>query len=352
MTKHIHNPSANKRLVGVFNIYEGGHGKKTAREGLLALGGFPLSDIGLPLNCIPLDENGNIATAYFGGLRLVETGLDGPLMVGVGDLAVFYITTFDSNADYQLSCTEGEIWRDGKTVYFRAPLQAGEVTLNVELREYKITIIDTSFKKPVITSPVSNEKVSSTSVTFTSSEGEILFNTGNELFKYADWEISRDPDFTKVYRSAYQTAQKNVWTANGLPVEVDLYVRVRYRGISRISGWSDGVKFRIELNKRIVTPTLISPETGAFGVSTTQVLQGSPYATEGYTGQHLQTDWIVAKNESFTELWVERLFDADNLTTLTVTLDPMTLYWVKFRYRDAERMSDWSTPAYFITNAD
>ena len=350
MPKRISNPSAGDRLHGIFNIMEGGHGKTTAREGLIALGGFERDKIGQPLNTIPLDEDGNIHIDYFGGLRIVETGLDGETSVNAGSLSVFHLTTFDHFTKYELSCSAGEIWQEGKSVYYRAPMEGTSADLFVDFRKYTVNISGARFTQPKILSPENGSFTTTTTVRFETATPVLEDNAGNEVLRFTDWEISKVSDFTTIFRSAYMTTDHTVWNQLGLPMDVDLYVRVRHRGVKILSAWSEPVMFKLGLEKMILRPAITTPANGSFGTQLSFTMETTSYQTQGYTGTHRATDWLIANSENFATPIVNIVADEINKTSLQVAgLQPMMLYWAKVRYHDERGTSEWSQPISFIT---
>ena len=350
MPTRISNPSAGSKLIGVFNIGEGGHGKTTAYEGLIALGGFPLQEVGQPRNPIPLNAEGKIDLLYFGNIDIVEIGVEGPMQLARNSLGIYYLTTFDQYRDYEVSCEQGQVFRKGKWIYYRAPDVPGEYGFKVDLRPVRIQVLGTQFMVPVIMSPEDNSETSSSSMLFTASSPSFVNPDGREQLVSTDWELSEDETFATRYRSAYHSDQLLSWQVEGLKMETTYYVRMRFNSYALTSEWSPVLKFKTVADKFIVKPSLLSPMNEAFGVSLPVTLEGSSFQAGVPSEVHMSTDWLISKTDNFGELVFQNLSDPVNKTRYTPEmLEPLTLYYVKFRYRSAERTSDWSTPISFVT---
>lgn len=353
MPSRISNPSAGGTVIGKFNIGEGGHGKTTALEGLVALGGFPLPSVGQPLNPIPLDGDGNIANAYFGGLTVVETGIEGPTVLSRGSLGLYHLTTFDVFEAYHITCSEGgEVWRDGRIVYFRAPIEIGEAWISVAARKFTIDVVGTKFVQPTITSPEALSETNETMVTITGSTAVIENNPGTELHTSTDFELSKTEDFSVAYRANYRSTNLHQWQVTGLDIDVDYYARVRHNGINEISEWSEPLQFRVATVKTITKPVITSPADLTFGVALDAVIQGTAFQTAGYEDTHVSTDMMISTTQNFTNVVMDVQQSTTQLTSLPLTgLVPVTLYYARMRYRgESGRVSDWSNAISFITN--
>ena len=350
MPTRISNPSAGSKLIGVFNIGEGGHGKTTAYEGLLALGGFPIPEIGQPNNPIPLNAEGKIDLSYFGNIDIVEIGVEGPMQLARNSVGIYYLTTYDQYHDYAVTCEAGQVSRKGKWIYYQAPDTPGQHGFKVDLRPVKIQVLGTQFEPPRITSPDHESETSSGSLLFTVSTPTFINHDGREQLVSTDWELSEDETFTTRYRSAYHSNQLTSWQVDGLKMETTYYVRVRFNSYTLTSPWSPTLKFKTVAEKFINKPSLLSPINEAFGVSLPVELVGSTFQASVPSDVHMSTDWLLSTTANFSTLAIQTLGDVVNKTIYSpASLEPMTLYYVKFRYRSAERVSEWSTPVSFVT---
>ncbi len=350
MPTRISNPSAGSVVIGVFNIGEGGHGKMTAYDGLKALGGFPLPEKGLPLNPVPLDAEGKIDLSYFGNIDIVEIGVEGPAQLARNSQGIYYLTTYDQYHDYTVTSEAGQVSRQGTWITYQAPDTPGEHGFQVDLRPVKVQVMGTQFEPPQILSPDSESETHSASLLITTHEAVFLDHDGREQHVSTDWELSEEPDFRTRYRSSYHSDQKLSWQVTGLKMETTYYARVRYNSFTLTSAWSPVLKFKTVADKFITSPQLLSPANEAFGVSLPVTLVGSPFQASVPTEVHMSTDWLLSTTANFGNLVVQNLQDVVNKTTyVPPALEPLTLYYVKFRYHSAERTSDWSTPVSFVT---
>lgn len=349
MPSRINNPSAGEIEIGVFAIGEGGHGKQLAREGLLALGGLPASDIALPDNCIPLDADGMISRNYFGDLQVIETGLDGPVNVARGSLRVFTLTTYDSFMEYEVSAERGSVELIGKSLYYRAPMATGDDVIHVDTRSYTVHVTNVEIVKPVILTPSGDFEGNFSTFNFTASTAVILNNAGDEIHASTDWEVATVPDFSILHRFAYQSSDLTTWSAGGFQEGRDYYVRVRYNGRYGSSPWSVPRHLKDTTPIQIRTPVITSPTDQAFVSIGEFEVQATPFTVDGYTDDHVSTDWLIATTANFSTPVVELNASTEHLTTLTSdALSTMVLYYVKCRYRGASRISDWSLPVSFV----
>lgn len=349
MPSRISNPSAGTKIIGVFQTGEGGHGKQTAREGLLALGGFPASDIGHADNCIPLNADGLINRSFFGDIQVVETAIDGPTTVARGSLNIYLLTTFDSFMKYEVSAERGSIEIQGKVIYYRAPMSTGEDTLQVDTRTFKVMVTGVEFVKPEILSPGVDVEVGSPDVIFTSSTAQILNNPGTEQHDSSDWELSETADFAVLSRYAYQYQGLTAWAVSGLQVGKDYYARVRYNGRHGSSDWSEVAHVKVIQPSSIAKPAIIFPLNHGFVSSQDFAIMTTAFITEGYTDVHQSTDWIISTTSNFASVAEQSLLDAANkLSYVPTSLQAMTLYYVKARFHGAEKVSEWTDPISFV----
>jgi hypothetical protein len=336
-----------------FQVQEGGHGKSSSRDGLIALGGFPLPDIGQPKNPIPLNGSGLIDRQYFGDMAIVETGVDGPRQVDVGSLSVFYLTTFDNYGDYQVECSEGAYMTiEGNVAYFRAPVVPGTAWFSIDMRKFEVEVIGIGFKTPVILTPDNNYAAHFEEITIGCSEAEIVNNNGTEIWQSTDWELSTMEDFSALYRHSYQSVNKSTWDLTELPSSMTFYARCRHNGVRRTSDWSVPVKFTVTEPRGITRPQILSPIDYQFGVLFGTDVVATPYSPYGHTEEHVSTDWQIATSANFTNIVQMSMLDTVNKDRYPLNdLNYLTLYYVRVRYRSASYTTDWSAPISFITES-
>lgn len=100
------------------------------------------------------------------------------------------------------------------------------------------------------------------------------------------------------------------------------------------------------------TPRITAPLDGVQGLSLTPVIQSSIYQGTEY---HQATHWQVAKNGSFTDIYLDTGWDTANLTELYLDefypLESDNVYYVRCRHRNsAGSVSGWSQAISFNTN--
>lgn len=340
------------KIYGQIPVGEGGHGQKTAPEALKALGAYGTVQIGQPLSPIPLNGAGMIDAQYWGDLKLVEVGLCGLTQVEAGGTSILYITTHDSYIDYELSVDKGQAWRVGRLVYFKAPDNAGDCTLLLNGRQFVITVLGTTYKKPVITSPAPDTETPVTVMTFQSSSPEAEGVVGLWTHDTSDWEIYLDAEMTQLFKTAYHTLNKTEWTASNLNLDQDYFVRVRYQCTDskrRYTEWSDLVRFRTSVHRAILKPTVMSPYNNQMNVPGPLTITASAFTAVGYEDTHVNTDWVISTTPNFSIIVAMSQDDTINLTSWRPpALSSLTIYYVKLRYRGAQSLSDWSDSSSFI----
>lgn len=369
------NPSVGNNVIGVFRIQEGGHGKRTPLEGLVALGGIPNSMIGQANGPIPLDATGDIPAIYFGDMSFTTVSVEGNRQILCDQEARFKISNFDSYINYDIEASVGSVRLDPAegVIYYRAPIQEGPCGFTISGREIELQAIEGGIETPSIISPTVQVDeqfyFDSEEITFTASPFSTTDNTGSiiEIFRSADWEISTSEhgfeDASGLYRVNHGSLSTS-WTATGLVDKLQMWVRVRYNGIERSSDWSTPIKVT-NAEFQIKTPEIITPSWGSSGVGfldtvsvtdgtkASVILTGDAFEPMYFQDTHVSSDWEVATDIDFTNIVSSSLADTENKESIQVNgLNFEAIYYARVRYNGAVHVSEWSNYTFFYVAAD
>jgi hypothetical protein len=156
----------------------------------------------------------------------------------------------------------------------------------------------------------------------------------NEL--KTDWEISKTIDFneTDIVASAYDREMPDAatWTPGALPVNTRYYIRVRWKYRHHLSHWSFPLGYNLGNPTYVVEPTISIPGAPN-SISTGPEIETTPFDSEGNTGPHVATDWII--EDAFNNTVWESLGNINNLTKIILpvgTLETNTKYVIKARH--------------------
>jgi hypothetical protein len=176
----------------------------------------------------------------------------------------------------------------------------------------------------------------------------------NDTHVSTDWQIAYDPEFTNIYiESMADTVNLGTWTVNNLPVNENLYLRVRFTSehIGN-SHWSSIVVFNTKTSY-IVTPDIASPVDAATGIDSTVTITTTAFVSSLLTDTHVSTDWQIASDIAFTNIVAQSLLDTTNKTTWVANgLLANTQYYVRARFKSsAGYISEWSPISSFTTKS-
>jgi len=120
---------------------------------------------------------------------------------------------------------------------------------------------------------------------------------------------------------------------------------------SVVSSWSSALTVTISSNNPPNTPTLVSPENGATGLSLTPTLQASSFSDpdgDSFAASH----WQVDNNSDFSSPeWDSGEYTPTTSVTVPISkLSYSTTYWWRVRYKDSRgAWSSWSSSRCFTT---
>lgn len=209
------------------------------------------------------------------------------------------------------------------------------------------TIVSNTVSTPVISSPVRNSTGNALELTVKSSAFNI--SDGYDTHLNTDWQLAIDPNFTTVVQqSLNDTVNKITWTLNTLLPNRNYYLRVKYKGqVLGSSYWSNTVTFK---TIGVDRPYMVSPENNAQDQKLHITLQSSEFSATGTEDDHATSDWQIAVDSAFNSIIQSFIDDPVNLTTLPVTLNLNTVYYVRVRHNGAiYGKGDWSNGIKFAT---
>lgn len=206
---------------------------------------------------------------------------------------------------------------------------------------------------PTIISPSNGATNQLLTLTITSS----AFTPFNYTDTHAstDWQVATDPDFTAIqFQSLLDASNLVSWPVSGLEYGTIYYVRARYHGVLDSSGWSTGSTFTAKADDRVINaPSIASPLNASTGNPLRPVIQSSDFSAN-FAENHVNTDWQVSTNTSFTNLIIN--IAADNVNKLsyefTFDLSYATTYYVRVKHRGNIKVSEWSNYSQFTVKAD
>ena len=364
MATIITNPSAGDLSpVDKFHVVEGGTGAQTAPEALSNLGGIDRGMKGIANGPVPLDAERMIPANYLSDYNPTTLGINGPLIVQCGTVAVFQLINYDSYETYVGEATVGEVEiHDDNHVLYMVPQQAGPCGFSVNGRSIALTAVEGMITRPEVLSPAENAAVGGVVLTIQGSIFECV-DTGPviETFSSADCELSLYPDFSTILDGIYGNPNTTFVFQNPI-TEYGPYIRIRYHGTTRTSEWSPN-RHLIPAEKLVLAPTITYPvegNTGGVPDATDQIrryvvadIALSAFVAENYIDSFLSADYQVSRFADFHDVYVSTYNNAGAERTWRATnLYYSTLYYVRAKHRGTERESAWSNVLQFLTVAD
>lgn len=209
------------------------------------------------------------------------------------------------------------------------------------------TIVSNTVSTPVIASPVRNSTGNALDQVVRAS----VFNVsdGFDTHLNTDWQLALDANFSVlIQQSLNDTVNKTTWTLNTLLPNRNYYLRVRYRGaVLGLSHWSNPVVFK---TIGVDRPSVIAPANNATDQKLHVTLQSSAFSATGTEDDHATSDWQIASDAAFNTILLSSIDDPVNLTSINVTLNLNTTYYVRVRHNGAIfGKGDWSDGIKFST---
>lgn len=295
--------------------------------------------------------------------RALNVSLNGPTLVFPGQSNTYTLSDYDAFAVYTLTTTVGTVSRDGATITLTVPSEATDETLDLSVTRdnvravFRVAVGDAAIATPEITYPAN----AATGVDFEpdlSATSFLAYPDEYDSHVNTQWQVATDSGFTNiVFDSGDDTASLNAINlgAQGIRLEsaTRYYVRVRYKGATLTSEWSDVIYFNTALIY-VRQPRITAPQDGEAGIVEQPTFQSDAFSVYGASDTQVAADWRLL-DASGNTVW-ESLNDAENLTSITPpkgVLQPGEItYQIKVRYHGAEYgSSEWSPAITFVTAA-
>lgn len=261
----------------------GGTGTTTERMVRSDLNILALDEIGVQGGAVPLDANGKVPNEFIPGLTVISGDtidfLKNPIAY-TGETVIGFITNYDRNREYILSFDQGmgyiltqdlyeQIVANGGaqgltqndlgTIIYRAPSVPGIVTININVRSYTLTVLQSYFNKPTIVAPLNTSEVGNYVSIFLSP----LTGVGQLSLSQSQVQVAEDINFTTNVQSfngvITSPDDHNSSQVDILNLTAGLYfVRARYdttADFNIASAWSDPIQ--ITVNEITYPTTLI-----------------------------------------------------------------------------------------------
>ncbi|EPB3621993.1 tail fiber protein [Escherichia coli] len=300
--------------------------------------------------------------------RLKSTGsgisLAGSRKVYAGGTALFQITDYSDWAVWSEQVSAGQVMRIGADVAVVVPedTPAGShITLTLT-RDGRQATFELDVAAPAIDAPVwSSPTTGSTDISLTPTlhtEGFTCHPDGHDWHQQSDWQVATDEAFTDVVWSSMADGEhltQITLPADTLSVNTRYFARVRFRGASLESGWSENLVFTT-VSEMINTPAILSPSDGQEGVGWMLTLYAGAFSTTPASADtHASTDWQISYSPDFygdSGGVLDVMGDTQNLTKLVVpddTLSQGNTFYVRVRFHGVKHTSAWSPVVRFST---
>ena len=351
MSRDLQTPSVDS-FENVVAIEDGGTGVSVVTQAADSIGVIPLSQKNAPNGVAGLDSNSRISISALPLQTTVDwINVKGIFNLIIGNSYTFTITDFDSFKNYTVSCSNGVMTRINDVLSYTANSVVGSHTFTVNGRVFSFTIQAAGPQKPVITSPVLNATVATTSYTFTSSAFVELGDTATHL--NSDWQLATDAAFTTIVASTSSDSTNKVsWTVASLATNTSYFVRVRHRATNNnASSYSDTISFSV-ISPVPVTPSITSPASGANTVSTTPNFTSSAFVALPDSSTHASSDWQLSTNVGFTAIVAQVTDSTTYKTNWSLSgLTDSTTYFLRVRYKSSNGNKSAYSPVITFSTA-
>ena len=334
------NPTPTLKLTpyAVQPVIKGGTGGVNLNEAIVNLDLIPKTQLGQP-NGILSKVNGKIPTSVISN-TLIPT-VNGKRQLFLTEVGTYTITNYDSNTNYTVTTTNGTVTRSGETITYMPPNAIGQYSFVLNGKTYLVDVINGVVNKPSITSPTNN--ASGQAQLLSASSSSFSYSGLNDTHLNSDWQIASDINFTNVVASVNASnSNKTTWTLTSpLVKSTSYYIRARHRGVNYgVSPWSDPVLFTTSSPGDVTTPSITSPSNNAVNIAITFNAIGSAFAING-TDTHEATDWELATDSAFTNVFKSSYNDNVNKTSYTFNgLSNSVTYYLRTRYKGV--LAGWS----------
>ena len=277
--------------------------------------------------------------------------INGPRNLSLGQVATYTIMNYNASNVYDLTTVTGDVSIEGDTITYRAPMSGRDAGFFIDTTFVSIALSNPSFvDKPSIISPANGASEIPRDFEITCSS----FSSTGEVDTHlsSSWQIATDELFNNIYLMTNDNVNaKLAYMADLLPVNTQLYVRVRHKGVNLgYSDWSNTVAFTTKATY-IQKPSFTNPTVNETGVSADITATLSAFVKQAGDGTHASTDWVVATDSNFSNIVAGSTDDTVNLLSFDVTgLAVNTSFYIKARFKATTgSYSDWTDTVHFTT---
>ena len=288
-----------KHVILPLEITSGGTNAKTAQEALENLGGLSLALKGQPNGITPLNNNRKIPLTHLPSFDVNSVSVTGPSYWFIGRSAIFTITDYDFDTQYNVASSDGQITIVKDIITF-TPNSLGMKSFTIQGVTYHLDVRDLPI--PNITFPV-NDAIDVYSPTeITASLNLLVMDPEHIQFAFAEWELSTDLNFTNIVSTetiALTDQDRNTFTFRWSPnlnVSTAYWVRVRIKDSSTgVTAWSNVVHFTtnalrlpIQLSSRFLVNTVANTQTSRLSDAVAISGDGNILAVTDYGNQEVE----------------------------------------------------------------
>lgn len=319
-------------------VNKGGTGGVNLADAIANLDLIPRSLLGQP-NGILAKVNGKIPANKI--TPTMSPTVTGKRQLFLGEIGTYTISNFDSNTEYTVSTANGTITRNNETITFTPTNQIGNYSFVVNNKTYLVDVINGSVTKPSILTPTNNATGQAQLLTATASS--FSYNGLNDTHVSSDWQISPSSDFSTITTAVSDstTHKTSLTLSTPLIKNTTYYIRVRFKGANYgLSPWSDAIRFTTSSPGDVNTPSITSPTNNATNIAISFNAIANAFSISG-TDTHEATDWQLATDSNFTNVFKSSLNDTVNKTSYTFTgLSNSVTYYLRVRYKGT--LAGWS----------
>lgn len=194
-------------------------------------------------------------------------------------------------------------------------------------------------QQPSITTPTNGATNQGPYVSFVSSA--FASNLPSQVHSASDWQVATDSSFNTIVASVTNdVSNKTSWTISaGLNSNTTYYARVRYKtAAGHVSNWSTTIILSTKTSY-ITTPSITSPTNGATNQGPNVTFTSSSFSSTVTGETHTSSDWQLATDIGFTNIFASATNDAVNKTSWTVNnLTANTTYYARVRYKGSSSL--------------
>lgn len=233
-------------LGGIIPLSKGGTDSNIRLTAIDNLDAIDKDRVNQPLGIVGLDETVHIPINLFSNNILdSRVAIDGPLTVEVNSQTDYTIVEYSNYLNYSVSSTDGSVSVSNEVITLTAPPTPRTMDIIVNGRRFTINVVPATayVTTPNITLPSSGSTNHGPAISITSSTFGVV--GGTDTHEGTDWQIATDANFSNIVASVTNSStNKTSWTASGLSVNTQYYVRTRYKGTTMgYSNWSPVVTY-------------------------------------------------------------------------------------------------------------